>query len=117
MATYCFRCPECGTPFTDSTNEVTITCYGPEEWNHAPVEARRDYRAENVGVAVEQLKQERELGGRDAYKRLFLPHNDDFKGPGDPDGTKGMREWRETHQPKAGNKSPDWPGHVEKQVM
>jgi hypothetical protein len=78
---------------------------------------KRNYRAESVGVNVQQLKNERELGGREGYKRLFLPSNDEFKGPGDPDGTKGMRKWREEHQPKPGNKTPDWPGTVDKKVM
>jgi hypothetical protein len=110
MATYVFRCDSCRTRW-ELTDRDAPGCF------NCGARLVRDYRAENVGVAVESLKQERENGGKEGLKRLFLPHNDDFKGPGDPDGTKGMREWRETHQPKAGNKSPDWPGHVEKQVM
>lgn len=112
MATYCFRCPDCGATTDQERREPAPSCFclGRPQMD-------RDYRAESVGVAVANLKHEREAGGKDGYKRLFLPHNDDFKGPGDPDGTKGMREWRETHQPKPGNKSPDWPGTVEKRVM
>lgn len=32
--------------------------------------------------------------------RLFLPTTEDFKSPEDPDGTKGLRKWREEHAPK-----------------
>jgi hypothetical protein len=77
----------------------------------------RDYRAENVGVVgLELMKAEREAGSKEAYDRLFLPHNDDFKGPGDPDGTIGMRAWRDNHQPRPSNHAPRWPGTVEKLV-
>lgn len=85
--------------------------------NHVPTEMVRDYRAENVGIAVQQLKDERSAGGREGYDRMFLPSNDDFKGPGDPDGTSGMRAWRDQHEPKDTNKKPRWPGSVERKVM
>lgn len=107
MATYCFRCPECNERFQVSSRDTRECSQGHE--------MVRDYQAENVGVQVAALKTEREEG-KEGLKRLFLPHNDDFKGPGDPDGTAGMRQWRETHQPKAGNKNPAWPGHVDKKV-
>lgn len=109
MATYCYRCTACEATAQLHLRDLTYChkCAGQT--------MVRDYRAENAGIAVEGLKQEREMGA-EARKRLFLPHNDDFKGPSDPDGSKGMREWRDTHQPKNGNKAPDWPGTVEKKV-
>jgi len=111
LATYCFRCRNCGAVTTASTQSMgQYVCYCGSSWV-------RDYRAENVGVAVQMLKDEREAGGRAGYDNLFLPNNDDFKGKGDPDGTKGMRNWRETHQPKDTNHKPRWPGTVEKKVM
>lgn len=110
MATYCFRCPGCGRSRT-SNNREFLQC--GKCWLYDV----RDYRTEGVGVAVAGLKLEREEGGQAALARYMLPHNDDFKSPEDPDGTKGMREWRENHQPKAGNSKPYWPGEVEKKVM
>jgi hypothetical protein len=111
VATYCYRCKGCGASFN-------VPTHGLEETPCPTCGScclTRDYRAENVGVATVVLKNEREMGSK--YKDLFLPSNKDFAGPGDPDGTKGMRNWRETHQPKAGNKNPDWPGTVDRTVM
>lgn len=107
MATYCFRCPV-GHKLQLNDRDVPACGCGRA--------LQRDYRAESVGVAVTALRNEREHGGREGVKNLFLPTNRDFAGPGDPDGSAGMREWRDTHQPKAGNKNPDWPGSVEKKV-
>ena len=112
VATYCFRCTNCGATGSFASREVPEWCGYCET-----ASVIRDYRAENVGVAVVGLQREREVGGSEAMKRLFLPHNDDFKGPGDPDGVKGMREWRENNQPAGSNKRPHWPGDVEKKVM
>lgn len=108
MATYCYTCKGCGCLATTQAYSNVPTCHGPMV---------RDYKSEAVGVAVVGLQREREAGGKEGLKRLFLPHNDDFKGPGDPDGLKGMREWRENNQPASGNKRPEWPGDVEKRVM
>lgn len=49
---------------------------------------------------------------------LFLPNNDEFISPSDPDGTKGMRNWHETHRPKegAGDRSLV-PGRIDRKVM
>lgn len=111
MATYCFRCRDCGQRTASDSREVgSLPAAAEHAW-------ARDYRSENVGVAVQQLKNEREHGGTKGYDSLFLPTNKDFAGPGDPDGTKGMRQWRDEHQPKAGNKNPRWPGEVEKRTF
>ncbi len=48
------------------------------------------------GVRVSRDGTARDMG------ELFLPSNEEFAGPGDPDGTKGLRQWHETHQPKEG---------------
>lgn len=110
-ARYCFRCPSYGCPGTMTTS------LEPPHCDHGPM--TRDYRAEGVSVsgAVSALKAEREGAGLDEVKRLMLPSNKDFVGPGDPDGTKGMRQWRDDHQPKAGNTRPSWPGEVERKVF
>lgn len=74
----------------------------------------RDWKAEGVGVGS-GVRVSRDGTLRD-QARLFLPDNDEFKGPGDPDGTKGMREWRETHSPHETNSQPFYPGTVERKV-
>ena len=33
-------------------------------------------------------------------KSDFLPSEKDFEAPGDPDGSKGMKEWKDTHKLK-----------------
>lgn len=75
----------------------------------------RDYKAEGVGIGSGVRVSRDGLVSDQA--RLFLPTNDDFKGPGDPDGTKGMAQWRESHAPRPGNKKPFWPGEVERKVF
>lgn len=55
---------------------------------------------------VTALKRERERGGPSAVRDLFLPTAKELAGPGDPDGSKGIREWNEAHDPKPGNKRP-----------
>ena len=55
---------------------------------------------------ITQLRGERERGGSSAVRDLFLPTAKELAGPGDPDGSKGIREWNETHDPKPGNKRP-----------
>ena len=90
MAVYCFKCKTCGAQWTS------------QEFGHICPDDRpdvvRDYRAEAVGIGegvrVSRTGTDRELAS------LFLPGNDEFVGPGDPDGKKGAREWLETHQPK-----------------
>jgi hypothetical protein len=103
LSTYCFVCRNCGLRFTANTRapEIPYCC-------DEPVLAR-DYRGERVGIAVAGLRAEREQGGSSAVRDLFLPTADEMAGPGDPDGSKGIREWNETHDPKPGNKRPSRP--------
>ena len=61
-----------------------------------------------------QLQLERDRGGSGAVRDMFLPTAKDFAAPGDPDGAKGLREWADTHEPKAGNKSPTYPAGIPK---
>lgn len=56
-----------------------------------------------------QLVAERDFGGSRALRDQFLPTAKDFASATDPDGSKGLREWGNTHQPKKGNKTPLWP--------
>ncbi len=100
MATYVYTCSGCGQ-VTESFRHLDVplrhACGG---------DIKRDYRAENVGVAVVNLQRERERGGSGAVRDLFLPTAKELAGPGDPDGAKAIREWNDTHDPKPGNKRP-----------
>jgi len=112
MALFLFKCRLCPTRSETTNREADIECSN----GHTPSPMVRNWRGESVGVSVGNLRNERNEG-KDGLKRMFLPHNDDFKGPGDPDGTRGMAEWRETHQPRPSNHNPDWPGEVPKRVF
>lgn len=109
MATYCFTCPTCGTTRETVSREVQVC---PQLCD----EMVRDYRAESVGVSIRNLRQEREHTVAERAAGM-LPSNEDYKSASDPDGTKGIREWRETHNPAPGNKRPYWPGSVEKKTF
>lgn len=103
MAVYCFLCRNCGDSF-DLSGVPTIGDMACTSCGAGPVV--RDYRTEAVGVAVVALQRERERGGAAAVRDLFLPTARELAGPGDPDGSKGIKEWNETHDPKVGNKRP-----------
>jgi len=96
--TYCFKCPNCGAKYESSYRTAYCTECGDGEV--VIFEMVRDYRAELVGVGT-GVRVSRD-GTESEIAALFLPDNDEFVGPGDPDGTKGMRKWHETHQPKEG---------------
>jgi len=76
---------------------------------------RRDYGAEGVGLGS-GVKVSRDGLVAD-QAALFLPSNKDYAGPGDPDGNKGMRKWRDSHGPRDTNSKPHWPGQVNKEVF
>ena len=67
--------------------------------HHQPL--KRDYRGEAIGVGqgVRVSRASGIEGGGQNDWRDFLPSTDDFKGPSDPDGTKGLRKWRDEHKP------------------
>lgn len=117
MAKYCFICPACGATY-EATASLRVGPTAPYCIAHAEVvEAIRDYRAEQVGVSgLLDMKHEREMGSSNNAARLFLPTNEDFAGPKDPEGKKGMRAWRERHRPKSSNRRPAWPGEVDKKI-
>lgn len=76
---------------------------------------RRDYKRDGVqATGMVQMKNDRENGG--STSELFLPSNSEFAGPGDPDGNKGMRDWRDSVKPTDDNRKPRWPGSVDKKV-
>ena len=104
MATYCFVCPDCGQTWTTTERASTAHCTSP---------ARRDYRAEGVGFATASLSREREFGLK-SHKDQFLPTPADFASASDPDGQKGLREWRESVTPKSENKRPIEPDLAKK---
>lgn len=104
-ARYCYRCTEPGCQFTEVQHSNTLAGILKCRFHDAPM--RRDYRAEGVGTAIANLKREREwdrAGDGTGGAASILPTHDDFKGPGDPDGKKGLRAWREEHEPRS-------PGH------
>lgn len=106
--TYVYSCRECDTWVEHSAQNISLSCpAGCATW------LKRDYRRENAGIAVTTLKREREHT-KEEYAAKFLPSNSDFAKPGDPDGKKGMRQWREQNSPGNGNKKPYWPGEVER---
>jgi hypothetical protein len=120
MATYCFICTACGetyavhAPMREGAPEL-LYCSGEHK---ELVALSRDFRAEKVGLGnLLDLKHDREGGGPSNMAQLFLPENEDFAGPDDPEGKKGMREWRDKHRPKSSNKKPLWPGTVERKVF
>lgn len=100
---YCFVCPLCSRRTEANVRDPAPTCTGPytdgSYGNHFEQEMRRDYAAEGVGIGS-GVRVSRDGTVAD-QARLFLPDNDDFKGPGDPDGTRGAREWHEINQPKS----------------
>lgn len=108
MSVFCYICRDCGKREEVESGAAVPMCGG--------FLMNRDYKAERVGVQVVQLQRDREANGTKGYQELFLPTNKDFAGPNDPDGTKGMRDWRERHAPSDGNKHPKWPGEVERKV-
>lgn len=90
--TYCYKCQNCGRKLELSfRTESFCSCVEGQPMV-------RDYRTEAVGAGA-GVAMSRTGTVRD-QARLFLPSNDDFKGPSDPDGTKGAREWLDTHEAK-----------------
>lgn len=111
MATYCFACRECGERFSLPVNDAgETTCPACGKCCIA-----RDYRAEAVGVGS-GVRVSRDGTVQD-QARLMLPTNNDFRGPGDPDGTKGMRAWHDRFQPAADNPRPVKVGEIDKRVF
>lgn len=106
--TYCFVCWVCKFRWESRFNESSPMC--PK----CGSEARRDYRTEGVGVGSGVRVSRDGLIADQA--RDFLPTNEEMAGPGDPDGTTGIREWREQHAPQDDNTKPYWPGTVERKV-
>lgn len=98
MAVYVYLC-ETGHSFQSAI-------HGLEQCPTHISGVRRDYRAEKVGFEVVSLRRERERGGPSAVRDLFLPTAKELAGPGDPDGTKAIQEWNDTHDPKEGNRRP-----------
>lgn len=105
MTVYCYRCPDCGAALTGTDRELNVGAI------HCETPIKRDYRAEGVGIGG-GVRVSRDGTLRDQAE-LFLPTNKELAGPGDPDGTKGMRTWREEHSPKDAKKHV-WPGEVER---
>lgn len=93
MAVYLFKC-SAGHSFESPFNTTTMCP------SHFKTEVNRDWRAEAVGIGS-GVRVSRT--GTDTYQRdLFLPSAADYKGPDDPDGSKGIKKWAEEHQPKEG---------------
>lgn len=98
MPVYCFRCTNCDVRWCGDFAGQHCESGGP---------VVRDYRAEAVGLSgIVELRRVREVGGSSAVRDLFLPTAEEYKSPEDPDGSKGIRQWNDEHDPKAGNKRP-----------
>lgn len=112
MATYLFKCRNCGTPFTANTREpdIPFCCDEPA--------LRRDYRAESVGFSVAVLKRERNHGSDSDLRDMFLETAEEAATPDDPDGSKAIAEWNERHEPRDVSESkalrPKMPLHSKK---
>lgn len=109
MAIYVYKCRDCGARLegTDrDLNDGAVHCSTP---------IARDYRAEAVGFAVSKLARERKEGTDKDLARVFLETAEEAAHPGDPDGSKTIREWNETHMPKEVSESkairPEMPLH------
>lgn len=111
MARFVFVCPEDGFRLETPERDPAPVHQHP----NYDCAMRRDWKAEGVGVGS-GVRVSRD-GTLLDQAHLFLPDNNEFKGPGDPDGTKGMRAWHERHAPAEGNKNPVHPGRVDRRVF
>lgn len=113
---YCFKCPTCGYRVEQRHREPAPS-HGPhllgKDYYSTMV---RDYGAEGVGIGS-GVKVSRD-GTAHEMGRLFLPGNDEYAGPGDPDGTKGMRKWHAEHRPMSGDGDRALvPGKIDRKVF
>ena len=101
MAIFCYRCKECGTSqeSTAPAYAVLLQCCGSPR-------VIRDYRAEGVGTNLGELRKSLHP---DFHESLFLPEAKDYISKDDPDGSKGIRNWNENHEPRSQNKNPKRP--------
>lgn len=110
--TFCYICTSCESTGTSASNQKVGTA--------CPVCAegtlRRDWRAEGVGIGPGVRESNLELSPS-GYRDLFLPSEADLSSVDDPDGTKGMREWMDEHEPKEGNKHPILPERTKTQFF
>ena len=102
MAIFCYRCKECGTGYEVSAPTPPIG--GACGCTNEPL--IRDYRAEGVGTNLGELRKSLHP---DFHESLFLPEAKDYISKDDPDGSKGIREWNENHEPRSQNKNPKRP--------
>lgn len=106
MATYCFKCPRCSERLETNRREPEPVCINN---THLSGETMvRDYSSEGVqlGAGTRPSRTDDALARK---QRLILPDAEEFKAPDDPDGTKGLREWRDNFQP--GPDTPDVVGN------
>lgn len=102
MATYVYTCPHGQSHVNAPMQEGP-----PAEAPFCPVCDAPQKRVWSFGLNnIVELRRERERGGMSAVRDLFLPTAKELAGPGDPDGSKAIREWNDTHEPKVGNKRP-----------
>lgn len=87
MPKYLYRCKTCGSQeavvVTIHQDRPNPTCHG---------DMARDYKAEGISFRPPHPSEE-------VDPSLFLPMAKDFAHEDDPDGMKGLREWRERHKP------------------
>lgn len=108
MAMYVYRC--------DTGHSFESPVYGLVDCTSHRAAVHRDYRAEAVGFNTATLKKERDFGVRAGWDR-FLPNAKSFESATDPDGQRGLREWRDSVRPAESNKRPMDPPDLKKQVF
>lgn len=115
MAEYIFRCPHQAAVVTAPMAEGPGT---PPYCNICDRPIPRAYKLEGVGFAIAKLTRERTEGTDRDLSRVFLETAEEAANPDDPDGSKAIREWNETHEPKDVGESkairPELPLHSKK---
>lgn len=94
MATYSFKCGMCDNKL-DATRAVgdnrPPVCQCGTTMNR---DLRREWDSQEVHIPVHMSAK------NTSNKSDFLPSAKDFEAPGDSDGSKGMKEWKDTHKLK-----------------
>lgn len=91
MALFCHRCKACDQRFETTSNATNVcpACGGADC-------VVRDYRSESQSTHIPSYMSSKNTTSRSD----FLPSAKDFEKPGDADGSKGLAEWKDTHQLK-----------------
>ena len=107
MPAYTFKCPAPGCGAEEFIKQSMHAVLSAPKCGAHDTEMVRNYQVDIPGLALSEL---RKTSSHEYSDDLFLPDaKRDFSGPTDPDGSKGMKTWLDTHVPAEGNKNPKWP--------